>query len=147
MNTTTNQALTHLLRELVTRGGSDLLLVADLPASIRYEGRVEQLGGPKLHGEDIENTVLPVLAEHAVQQYHQAGIADSSYRAAELGRFRINLHHERGRPAVAIRALPSKVPSLIELRTLVLFGEKARLECGAGAGGGTRTPTIFIAGT
>ena len=32
-----------------------------------------------------------------------------------LCRFRINLHHERGRAAAAIRALPPKVPRLDEL--------------------------------
>jgi twitching motility protein PilT len=32
-----------------------------------------------------------------------------------LGRFRINLHHERGRPAATIRALPTRVPGLASL--------------------------------
>ena len=35
------------------------------------------------------------------------GIADGSFRTPDLGRFRINLHHERGRAAAAIRRLPS----------------------------------------
>ena len=37
-----------------------------------------------------------VIAEH--------GIADASIRREGLGRFRVNLHHERGRPAATIRA-------------------------------------------
>src|SRR2546429_77711 len=36
-------------------------------------------------------------------------------RIARLGRFRINLHRERGRAAAAIRVLPNRVPALREL--------------------------------
>ena len=43
------------------------------------------------------------------------GIADGSFRTPDLGRFRINLHHERGRAAAAIRRLPSIVPRFASL--------------------------------
>jgi twitching motility protein PilT len=59
--------------------------------------------------------VLPALAVHAVQQYRTQGSTDFSLRYQGLGRFRINLHHERGRPAAAIRALPPRPPRLSEL--------------------------------
>src|SRR5207249_10480670 len=63
----------------------------------------------------IEAALLPALSQHALRLYRQALIADSSYRIEGLGRFRINLHRERGRAAAAIRALPAKVPALAEL--------------------------------
>ena len=72
------------------------------------------LEGP-LGGEEIEDAVAPALAPHARRLYRDAGIADGSFRILELGRFRINLHHERGRPAAAIRRLPSMVPRFATL--------------------------------
>ena len=45
----------------------------------------------------------------------QAQIADGSFRMQGLGRFRINLHRERGRAAATLRALPSRVPRLATL--------------------------------
>src|SRR5688572_2132965 len=45
----------------------------------------------------------------------QDSIADLSYKVRGLGRFRINLHRERGRPAAAIRALPTEPPRLASL--------------------------------
>ena len=63
----------------------------------------------------IEAAVLDALPAHAAAQYRDGGIADASYRLVNAGRFRINLHRERGRAAAAIRALPADVPRLASL--------------------------------
>src|SRR5439155_26113552 len=94
---------------------SDLLLVAGAPASVRVDGAVVPLREEPLESEDIEASVLPALAPHARRVYQDRGIADSSFRTSDLGRFRINLHHERGRAAAAIRRLPAIVPRLASL--------------------------------
>jgi twitching motility protein PilT len=103
------------LRELVARRASDLLLVAGAPAAIRLDGRVVPLGGAPLDGGAIEAAVLEALPPHAAAHYRDIGIADASYRLVNTGRFRINLHRERGRAAAAIRALPAEVPRLASL--------------------------------
>ena len=103
------------LRLLADAGGSDLLLVAGAPPSIRVEGSVRPLAEGPLDGVDVEEAVLPALAPHARRIYQQAQIADGSFRVQGLGRFRINLHRERGRAAAAVRALPSRVPRLATL--------------------------------
>ena len=89
--------------------------MAGAPPSIRVEGRVRPLAEGPLDGVDIEEAVLPALAPHAQRIYRQALIADGSFRVQGLGRFRINLHRERGRAAAALRALPSRVPRLATL--------------------------------
>lgn len=99
-------------RAVVAREGSDLLLVADAPAAARVHKQVVRLGGPSLDGATIEQAVLPALPPHARQQYATTGIADASFAIAGLGRFRVNLHRERGRPAATIRVLPRQVPAL-----------------------------------
>jgi twitching motility protein PilT len=107
--------LNDLLRELLRRGGSDLLLVHGVAAAIRMNGEVEKIGDTPLDGAEIESLVQPVLTPGAAAQYRDVHIADSSYRVEGLGRFRVNLHRERGRAAATIRALPMKVPALSEL--------------------------------
>ena len=97
------------------RDGSDLYLVADAPPCIRVQGALRPLSDEPLQGEEIERTVLPLLPPHAVVQYRKTGIADASFRLEDLGRFRVNLHRERGRPAASIRALPLHPPQLGEL--------------------------------
>jgi len=108
--------LDRWLAALVQQGGSDLLLVPNAPPCLRFEGHVRKLESGSLDGTEIEAAVLPALTSHALQLYRSTQIADSSYRVAGLGRFRINLHRERGSAAAAVRALPAKVPSLHGLR-------------------------------
>jgi len=138
--------LKHWLGELVSRNGSDLLLVAEAPAAIRVEGSLWAIQDETLSGDEIEAMVLPALAAHARLAYQQHGIADSSYRVEGLGRFRINLHRERGRAAATVRALPSKIPALEELRLPAGVGALARLQRGlviiGGATGSGKTTTL-----
>ncbi|MGH9144080.1 MAG: ATPase, T2SS/T4P/T4SS family, partial [Vicinamibacterales bacterium] len=113
-----NQQPTRLLSwlaEVVERSASDLLLVPGAPPSLRVDGAVEPLPEAPLGGDEIEDAVAPALAPHARRIYREAGIADGSFRAPELGRFRINLHHERGRAAATIRRLPAVVPRFASL--------------------------------
>jgi twitching motility protein PilT len=104
--------LRRWLHEVVAKGASDLLLVASAPPSLRVNGAVVPLDEDPLESEEIARAVIPALAPHARRAYQERGIADSSFRNADLGRFRINLHHERGRAAAAIRRLPPTVPRL-----------------------------------
>jgi twitching motility protein PilT len=118
------------LSELLRLKGSDLLLVSGAPACIRIEGKLRNIGTNLLGGSEIEAAVLPALAPHARTAYRESQIADSSYRVAGLGRFRINLHHERGRAAAAVRALPSNIPRLSDLHLPAGVEALARLSRG-----------------
>jgi twitching motility protein PilT len=133
-------------RDVVTRKGSDLLLVAGAPASARIEKRVESLGGPVLNGPVIERAVLPVLPPHARRLYEADGIAVASFAIAGVGRFRVNLHRERGRAAATIRALPRHVPALDSLGLPSQVQQLAELTRGlvlvGGATGSGKTTTL-----
>jgi twitching motility protein PilT len=111
----TTARLDRWLQHVADRDGSDLLLVAGAPPSVRVKGAVMPLADGPLDGVDIEEAVLPALAPHARRQYREHQIADASYRLTGLGRFRINLHRERGRAAAAVRMLPARVPRLSSL--------------------------------
>ena len=100
--------LEHWLQQLAARGGADLLLVAGAPPCVRVDGHVYPLGEGPLDGVDVEDAVLPALPPHGQRLYRDNHIADASFRISGLGRFRINLHRERGRAAAAIRLLPTK---------------------------------------
>jgi len=118
------------LTTLVARGGSDLLLVEGAPPCVRVQGEVRKIEGNTLDGADIEAAVLPALSRRVLRLYREALIADASYRIAGVGRFRINLHRERGRASAAIRALPTRVPALQELHLPAAVAQLAHLPRG-----------------
>jgi twitching motility protein PilT len=103
------------LVHVVERNASDLLLVAGAVPSIRVDGAIAPLHEGPLGSEEIAEAVVPALPPHARKAFRDIGIADGSFRVPDLGRFRINLHHERGRAAAAIRRLPSAVPRFASL--------------------------------
>ena len=137
------------LEQVVRRSASDLLLVAGAPPAIRVDGLVVALepifGGP-LASEEIQEAVLPALPPHARRFYRERGIADGSYRSPDLGRFRINLHQERGRTAAAIRRLPSVPPRFASLLLPAGVEGLTRLPRGlvlvGGATGSGKTTTL-----
>jgi twitching motility protein PilT len=134
------------LRLVAERDASDLLLVAGEPPSLRINGRVVRTDAALLDGTDVENIVLPELPPHAQRAFREHGIADASRRVPGVGRFRINLHRERSRPAAIIRMLPRKVPSLASLELPAGTDLLTRLPRGlvliGGATGSGKTTTL-----
>jgi twitching motility protein PilT len=134
------------LRLLAEAGGSDLLLVAGVSPTLRVSGRLRPLAEGPLDGVDVEEAVVPALPPHARRQYRTARIADGSFRLAGTGRFRINLHRERGRAAAAIRLLPQRIPRLETLGLPAGVAQLAQLPRGlvliGGATGSGKTTTL-----
>jgi twitching motility protein PilT len=147
----TPSRLESWLRTLVTRGGSDLFLVAGAPPSLRIDGVVHPLDEGPLDGQDVEDAVFPILSAYHVKQYRERRSADLSLRIDARHRFRVNLHRERERAAAAVRALPSEVPTLASLRFPMPIDVLARLSrglvliCGATGSGKTTTMASIIA--
>lgn len=134
------------LETLQGRGASDLLLIPGAPPCVMRGGALESIDTGLLDGLAVEAAVLPALSAHALELYRQSQIADSSYRLAGRGRFRINLHRERGQAAAAIRALPSRVPLLEDLHlppSVELLSRLARgLVLIGGPAGSGKTTTL-----
>jgi twitching motility protein PilT len=139
-----------MLRDVVARRGSDLLLVAGSAPGVRVDGQIVRLEGAVLDGTDIEEVVVPLLPGYAAKTYAKTGVADASLRFPDIGRFRVNLHRERGRAAAAIRALPARVPRLSELglppevAALSTLGRGLVLLGGATGSGKTTTMAALI---
>ena len=137
-----------VLRE---QDGSDLLLVASLPPLARIKGQMSRLIGDILSGEDIENAVSPVIPSRLRERYRDGEAIDVGFTLKGLGRFRMNLHRERGRPAAAIRALPTRIPRVADLHfthDIALLAELPRglvLVCGPTGSGKTTTLAALIA--
>ena len=100
------------VREL---NGSDLLLVAGRPPIARVAGKLLAIGDQWLDSDRIHRAVAGVVPVHHHKQVAEGRAIDTAFRLPSLGRFRMNLHRERGRVAAAIRALPIELPDISRL--------------------------------
>jgi twitching motility protein PilT len=143
--------LQRWLERLLEADGSDLFLVAGSPAALRVNGRVTPIDANPLTPEEIEDIILPCLSEREREAWRRTHSVDLSLRTSSRRRFRVNVHRERGRPAVAVRALPSEVPRLAELGfshpidVLTRLARGLVLVCGPTGSGKTTTLAALVA--
>jgi twitching motility protein PilT len=105
-------SLDKVLQQATSRNASDILLVAGAPVMLRVTGNLATVPGPPLDGEDVRSLVLPLLETHQAEELQKHKTVDFGFYREGLGRFRVNIHHQRGTLAACIRLLPSKIPSL-----------------------------------
>jgi twitching motility protein PilT len=139
-------SLRSWLEIMADRDASDLLLIAGEPPALRVNGRIVRTSGAVLDGDDVLLMVSPELSPHAQALFRDRGISDGSLKVPGLGRFRVNLHLERGRPAAVVRRLPPKVPSLASLNLPHGVEALSRMTRGlviaGGATGSGKTTTV-----
>ncbi len=108
-------SLDQLLGTAAGRNASDVLLIAGAPAVLRVNGALLTLGAAPLDAEDIRGMVLPLLEPAQAEELQKRKSVDLGFVREGLGRFRVNIHHQRGTLAASIRLLPSRIPSLESL--------------------------------
>ncbi|MGD0774956.1 MAG: PilT/PilU family type 4a pilus ATPase [Candidatus Solibacter sp.] len=108
-------SLDQLLHAAAGRGASDVLLIAGAPAMLRVTGNLTPGAGAVLEADDVRGLVLPLLEPAQLEELQKRKSVDLSFVRENLGRFRVNIHHQRGTLAASIRLLPSRIPSLESL--------------------------------
>ena len=73
----------------------------------------------------MRSLVLPLLEPAQLTELQTKKSVDLSFVRENLGRFRVNIHHQRGTLAASIRLLPSRIPSLESLHLPLALGKLA----------------------
>jgi twitching motility protein PilT len=126
---TNPSSLDQLLAHAVRRAASDVLLIAGAPVTLRIAGALVAGGPPlaaPLDAEDARSLLLPLLSQEQNRELQRTKSVDLCFSREGIGRFRANIHHQRGTVAGSIRLLPEKVPTLESLHlpaTLRRFAE------------------------
>ena len=108
-------SLDEILTQAARAGASDLLLIADVPVTLRVAGTLSHSGGPALSGEKTRSLLLPLMSPAQIEELQRNKFVDLCFSRPGIGRFRANVHFQRGTIAGSIRLLPEKVPTLESL--------------------------------
>ncbi len=112
--------MNDLLNTLMAKDGSDLHLKAGLPPGIRVNGELVAIeGAKKLSPTDIKDVIYEVLTEEQRARFESdpdmKWELDFAYSIDGVGRFRFNVHRQRGTLGAVVRSLASSIPALEKL--------------------------------
>ena len=116
MNSIDTGTIAPWLQILWDQGGSDLLLAGGSAPRLRVDGKLRPVeGAPVLSGEEIHTLVESLLdpAQLTIFEDHQD--VDFAFSWHDRARLRASAFTQRGETALALRMIPTKIPSFNEL--------------------------------
>ena len=96
----------------VKEGASDWHIREGKNVFIRLNGDLLEIEGSLTTKEFLEATIKQICTEKDCHYYDETGDADFALQEEGVGRFRVNLHKQRGMHALTLRHIKSKVPDV-----------------------------------
>jgi twitching motility protein PilT len=107
--------LEHLLRAGFELKASDIHLTVSTPPVMRINGELKRYGKEALTPADTKEMARSIIPSHLWATFTEKGELDFSYGIHGVSRFRINAYMQRSCVAMAIRIVPTKIPTIEEL--------------------------------
>ncbi len=107
--------LRDILETGVAEDASDWHIREDCTVSIRANGNLGEIDFVTDH-EFMRKTIMQIVPPSQIETFEQTGDVDFAFEEDEVGRFRANLHRQRGKSAITLRYVKEKVPPIGELR-------------------------------
>jgi twitching motility protein PilT len=108
-------SIDRILLQAAKRAASDVLIIAGTPVMLRLNGTLSPLSAGPLSSDETKELLLSVLSGSQQQELHRRKSIDLCFSRDGIGRFRANVHHQRGTLSGSFRLLPEKVPSIDSL--------------------------------
>ncbi len=107
--------LHDILKEGVSKGASDWHIREESPVGLRIDGEMTTMD--TIADPDFMKAVLEdVVSGRKMDLYEETGDSDFAIMEQDVGRFRVNLHRQRGLDCLTLRHVKSEVPNLENLR-------------------------------
>ena len=104
-------SLEEVLRTAKVAGASDVHLTVGIPPRMRVNGDLIGMEYDKLLPPDTKEIAESIMNDVQREKFEERGEYDMSYSIRELGRYRVNIYHQRGSVAMAFRLVGTEVPS------------------------------------
>ncbi len=115
----------------VDKKASDIHLITGKPPIVRIDGDLFEIKSlPILNTQSIKKLIFSILTEVQQDIFNQTKELDISYEINSLGRFRVNIHWEKGNVGLVARIINFVPPSMEDLHMPEIIYKLARLKQG-----------------
>jgi len=106
-----------MLQMVIDKSSSDLHIITGTVPTIRIDGELLPFeGAPILTKEQAEGLILPLMTNEQKDYVTVNKEIDFGYQFKDQARFRVNVYHQRGAIAAALRLIPTVIRSIDELQ-------------------------------
>jgi len=109
---------------------SDIHISGNEKVLFRKDGRLIEYSDDIMSSEGALDIVHALLTSEAINSYLQGNDVDAAYTDEFQNRYRLNAYRQRGVPAIAIRLLKNRIPTLEELKLPDVLSQLAMLPRG-----------------
>ncbi len=120
----------ELLIQTVNSNASDLHLSAGSPIMMRIHGTMKRVDRTETNPELIRKLVFEILNDSQRAVLEKERELDFSLHIQEIGRFRVNVFHQRQGLGAVFRVIPEKIPTMEQLGLPKVIQELIDLDYG-----------------
>lgn len=103
------------LKLMAQKGASDLFFITGAPISIKVDGRVQPLSGTSLKPGEVAEIAGEIMSPANRATMDRDLSANFGISRPDVGRYRVNVYHQRGQVAMVIRHIQLQIPTIEEL--------------------------------
>ncbi len=127
-----------LLRNLLTKGGSDLFLTVGAPPSMKIDGKMVPVTNQPLTISHVQVLVRSIMNDKQSREFEETQECNFAISLPDVSRFRVNAFAQRGSPGMVLRVINSEIPKFETLQLPPVLREISMTKRGL---------VIFVGGT
>ncbi len=139
-----------LFKLMVEKKASDLFFAPFAPAKIKIDGKIMPVNKLEMTPKMVKQAAIELMDEDQLEYFTREFEIDFAISEPGLGRFRVNIFHQRGNVAMVLRYITAEMPTLDELgmpeqmKELVMLKRGLILMVGAAGAGKSTTLAAMI---
>ena len=115
--------LTHFLKIMKEKNGSDMFLSTGAPINVKVEGVLQPLGKSVLPNGLVKKIAYSIMSEGQVPEFEREHEMNLAISLPSVGRFRVNVFKQRNEVGMVIRTIETEIPNAKALKIPELLNE------------------------
>ena len=139
-----------LFKLMADKKASDLFFTTHAPVMIKIDGKILPVNQMELTAKMVRQAALELMSEEQLEEFTRELEIDFAVSESGIGRFRVNVFHQRGNIGMVLRYITPEIPNLDELglpetmKELVMLRRGLILMVGANGSGKSTTLAAMI---